>query len=146
MTKRTNVCVFGYTIFRDGTIIGLKGNRLADKPTLNIKWDDGTFRLISRIRFIYWAFNQSEFNFNDKDFDVAYKNIKKGWRLDNLQLVKHTERVRGRKKLTDTQVLEIKREYHEEQRTFVWLAKKYKVSDTMIAYIIKGRKLNYSDD
>lgn len=142
MKTPTCVQLWGYTIYKDGTIIGRVGNKLRDTELINIKWEDKHFKNVSKARFVYWSFNQ-DFDFNDKELQVAVKNPNKGCRLDNLELVKKIEIVRGRKKLTDEQVEEIKRQHKEENRNFNDLAKKFKVSNTMIAYIIKGRKLNY---
>lgn len=143
MTRQVSVYIWGYTVYKDGTIIGVKGNRLNDNDLVSIKWQGVRFRHISRARFIYWAFNQDRFDFDDKSLVVCFKDKNKGYRLDNLELVRSQDMVRGRRKLTDEQVLEVKRLYREDNRSFKDIARRFHVSDTMIAYLIKGYTPKY---
>lgn len=146
MGKQNSVSLWGYTIYKDGTIIGQHGKRLRDGDIVAIKWENKDFRCVSHARFIYYAFNQDKFDFDDKTMVVALKNSNKGYKLDNLQLKSNIEQVRGRRKLTDEQVAEIKRLRHEDRRTYKEIAKRFNVSDTMIAYLIKGYKAKYDMD
>lgn len=146
MKNKHSVSLWGYIIYKDGTIIGQHGKRLRDGDIIAIKWENKDFRYVSHARFVYYAFNQDKFDFNDKSKVVALKNINKGYKLDNLQLKSNIEQVRGRRKLTDEQVEEVKRLRHEDRRTYKDIAKRFGISDTMVAYLIKGYKTKYEMD
>lgn len=149
----------GYTIYEDGTIIGLYGRPI--KPSLhNNRYEiklkvDGKRKNYVLSRLIYYVFKP--FDIEDKNLCVTYKDgDSKNIHIDNLQLAHRKDLIQGSKhkaisKLTDEQVEEIKQAYkgksganqHNKTSPSLYdLAKKYGVTKGNIMQIVKGISRN----
>lgn len=146
----------GYTIFEDGTILGLHGRKLKQRKhneryeiKLTVEGKRVNY-LVSRL--VYYAFNP--FDISDKNLCVSYKDDDKlNVHLENLYLANRKDLVQADKhdkiaKLTDEQVLEIRSLYqgkvgvnqHDKNGPSLNdIAKMYGVSKSNIAWIVKGR-------
>lgn len=153
--------LFGYKIFRNGKIIGLKGKELNDnRPQIRILWGKERKAVEVRYaRFVYYAFNRNSFDFNDKSLVIVFKDgNKKNYSIDNLRLVSRKNIYQGENnklsKLTNKQVESIKKEYNSYRQvglgtnypfkkiSYRKLADKYNVSHTLIKNVIKGKTRN----
>lgn len=158
--------LWGYTIYKDGKIIGLQGKELTRGKQIKIKWGiNGKTRVVSYARFVYYAFNHRTFNFNDKTMVIQYINGNENdYSIDNLTIVDRKYVVQGQynvsSKLTDEQIEEIKELYRQKKKfnkmkkkkigkndpttnmSYRKLAEKYGVSHSMIAGIVKGQFRN----
>lgn len=149
----------GYTIYKDGTIIGLYGKEITKQinggryeTRLNI---EGKRRNFIVARLMYYLF--VGFDIDNKDLCIIHKdgnylNIN----LDNLKLKHRKDLIQGdkhnmRAKLTDEQTEEIRRLYKgktganqhdKEGYSLQDLANRFGVSKSNIAMIIKGRSRN----
>lgn len=155
-----SVELWGYTIFEDGRICGLQGKELKYNKEICVSWGiNGKKRFVSYARFVYYAFNFRNFNFNDMKMVVRHKNGNdKDCSIDNLIVVNRKTYSQGENnassKLTNEQVEEIKRLYTNTKDTdeeknnphtkisYRKLAEKYGVSHSMIAGIVKGQFRN----
>lgn len=159
-----SVNLWGYTIFADGSIIGLRGKELAYSKQIKIQWGHKKItKRVSYARFVYYAFHFKNFNFNDKTIVIKHiNNNEKDCSIDNLVAIKrkfiNQGQYNGLAKLTDKQAEEIKKVYNQYKEkgmkdndpttkvSYRKLAKKYGVSHTLIKDIIDGKhrnKLNY---
>ena len=152
--------LWGYTIFENGKIIGLSGKELNNNKQISIKWGkQKKKRVVNYARFVYYAFNFKNFNFNDRTIIIQHINgEKKDCSIDNLRpfkikMIKQGENSSSAK-LTDKEVEEIKEIYlkSKENRlqkndpttkiSYRKLAEMYGVSHTTIEGIIKGEFRN----
>lgn len=142
------VQLWGYTIYEDGTIIGLKGKKINYNKQIKIKWGkQKQNRLVYYARFVYYAFNYKNFNFNDNQIVVQHINgINEDCRLENLIAKKRKYVNQGEynklSKLTDKQVEEIKYLYKNTDTSYRILAKEFGVSHTLIKSIVDGTHRN----
>ena len=152
--------LWGYTIFENGKIIGLSGKELSNNKQISIKWGkQKKNRVVNYARFVYYAFNFKNFNFNDRTIIIQHINGKeKDCNINNLKpfkikMIKQGENSSSAK-LTDKEVEEIKEMYlkSKENRlqkndpttkiSYRKLAEMYGVSHTTIEGIIKGEFRN----
>ena len=69
------VSLWGYTIFENGKIVGLQGKEIKQGKQIKVKWGNaGKPKMVSYARFVYYAFNYKNFNFNDKTIVIKHKN------------------------------------------------------------------------
>ena len=69
------VSLWGYTIFENGKIVGLQGKEIKQGKQIKVKWGNtGKSKMVSYARFVYYAFNYKNFNFNDKTIVIKHKN------------------------------------------------------------------------
>lgn len=149
----------GYTIFEDGTILGLHGRELKrrlNKGRYEVRLIVGDSRKnFTLSRLIYYVFN--EFDIDNKDLCVTYKDENKlNIHLDNLELVHRSELVQGEghssiAKLSDEDVKTIRKLYrgkvsanqhNKTGHSLNDLAKMYNVSKGNIALIVRGESRN----
>ena len=154
------VSLWGYTIFENGKIIGLSGKELSNNKQISIKWGkQKKKRVVNYARFVYYAFNFKNFNFNDRTIIIQHINgEEKDCSINNLRpfkikMIKQGENSSSAK-LTDKEVEEIKEMYlkSKENRlqkndpttkiSYRKLAEMYGVSHTTIEGIIKGEFRN----
>lgn len=151
----------GYTIYEDGTIIGLYGKEVKKRLNkgryeirLNIEGERKNF-IVSRL--IYHAFHP--FDISNKDICVSYKDgNKEHIHLDNLYTEDRKNLIQGEKhtsvaKLTDLQVKEIRSLYKgksganqldKTSPSLQDLADKYGVTKSNIMWVVK--KMSRNDD
>lgn len=155
--KKTTL--WGYKIYENGVIVGLRGKEIAPKRQIVVKRaDTHTNKTISYARFVYYAFN--------RDFDVDNNLIiirqingdKNDFNLSNLeplgiQMIKQGEHSVSAK-LTDKEVEEIKSIYLQSENIYLQknnpnkkiscrkLAEIYGVSHSTINGIINGKFRN----
>ena len=143
--------VFGYKVKSNGKILKLNGEPMKYQKTIRIVWN-GIGREVSYSRFVYYAFNMENFDFNDHSIVIIHKdNNKKNNRIENLLAVKRKDLIQGENsnsyKLTDKDVENIIKEYNDygtsehdptKKCSYRKLAQKYGVSHTLIRGIIKG--------
>lgn len=149
----------GYTIYENGTIIGLYGKEVKKRLNngryeirLNIEGKRKNY-IVSRL--VYHAFNP--FNIEDQNMCISYKdNDKTNIHLDNLYLTHRKDLIQGdkhqsRAKLTDDQVKEIRQlykgktgsnQFDKQGYSLNDLAAMYGVSKGNIKMIIKGDSRN----
>lgn len=152
----------GYTIYEDGTIIGLYGkevkksnNKGRYEVRLNI---EGKRRNFVVARLIYHAFYP--FDISDKNICISYKdNDKMHIHLNNLYQTERKNLIQGEKhinrsKLSNEQVEEIKTLYNGKTGSNQYdkvgfslqdLANKYGVSKSNIMWIVKGMSREKDD-
>jgi len=149
----------GYTIYEDGTIIGLYGKevkqRIRDNRSEVRLYIDNKRKNYTTSRLVYHAFYP--FDIDDKNLCVSYKddnglNI----HLDNLYLAHRKDLIQGdkhvaRAKITDEQAEEIRtlykgktgnNQFDKTGQSLQDLANMYGVSRSNIAMIIKKRSRN----
>lgn len=157
------VTLFGYTIYENGDIIGLKGNLInKEQSQIKITLKHINKRVsISYARFVYWAFHQDTFDFKNKEILVTHKdNDQYNYNINNLVVINKRDILQGEKhklsKLTNEQVEEIKEVYKKAQEnsqntnknnpfvkvSFRKLAEKYNVSHSLVRDIIRGKIRN----
>ncbi len=69
------VSLWGYTIFENGKVVGLQGKEIKQGKQIKVKWGNtGKSKMVSYARFVYYAFNYKNFNFNDKTIVIKHKN------------------------------------------------------------------------
>lgn len=149
----------GYTIYEDGTVIGLYGKEIKQhinggryQIRLNI---EGKRRSFITSRLIYYVFNP--FDIDDVNLCVTYKDDNPlNHHLDNLELIHRKDLIQGdghrsRTVITEEQAEEIRSLYQgktgsnqhdKEGYSLNDLAKKYNTSKSNIAAIVKGRSRN----
>ena len=105
--------LWGYTIFENGKIIGLSGKELNNNKQISIKWGkQKKKRVVNYARFVYYAFNFKNFNFNDRTIIIQHINgEEKDCSINNLRpfkikMIKQGENSSSAK-LTDKEVEEI---------------------------------------
>lgn len=152
----------GYTIYEDGTIIGLYGKeikqRLRDgryEVAISI---EGKRKNFTTSRLVYYAFHP--FDITDKNLCVSYKDENtENIHLDNLYLSHRKDLIQGDKHvkkslITDEQAEEIRslwsgkvgsNQHDKVGHSLNDLAKMYGVSKGNISMIIKGRSRNEED-
>lgn len=152
----------GYTIYEDGTIIGLYGKEVKKRINngryevrLNVEGKRKNY-IVSRL--VYYVFNP--FNIDDHNLCISYKdNDKLNIHLDNLFLAHRKDLIQGDKhkalvKLTDKQVNEIKQLYKgksgvnqldKKGLSLQDLANMYGVTKGNIKMILKGQSRNEND-
>ena len=152
--------LWGYKVYGDGRILGIYGKEIKPNKQIKVRWGiNGKNKFVSYARFVYYAFNFKNFNFNDMTIIIKHKNGNESdYSIDNLIAVKRKDYNQGENnayaKLTDEQVEEIKKIYNENNGlranlndpmakiSYRKLAKKYGVSHTAISGIIKGQYRN----
>lgn len=157
-----SVSFHGYTIYKDGTVVGLYGKEIKQRIR------DGRCEVAIRIegkrknfttsRLVYHAFHP--FDITDKNLCVSYKDENnENIHLDNLYLIHRKDLIQGDKHIgraliTNEQAEEIRRLWNgqvgsnQHDKTGYSLndiAKIYSVSKSNIAMIIKGRSRNEDD-
>lgn len=151
--------LFGYKVFENGKIIGIKNTELKinnKTDLLKIKVYD-KYTYIPVMRFIYYAFNPT-FDYADYNLMVVQKENDDDLGINNLQVVKRSRQIQGENscnaKLTDEQVNEIIAIYESAKEknvdknnpntrvSYRSLAEDYGVSHSLISGIIKGRFRN----
>lgn len=155
------VDLWGYKVFENGKIIGLHGKEIKQGKQIKIKWGNtGKVKMVSYARFVYYAFNYKNFNFNDKTIIVKHKNgNEEDCSINNLIIINRKYVNQGENssssKLTDAQVEEIKNLYSKKSNkkgsnkndpitnmSYRKIAELYGVSHSMIAGIVKGQFRN----
>ena len=160
------VSLWGYTIFENGKVVGLQGKEIKQGKQIKVKWGNtGKSKMVSYARFVYYAFNYKNFNFNDKTIVIKHKNgDEEDCSIDNLTTINRKYINQGENnvssKLTDKQVKEIKELYSKKKKvrmetnkklekndpitnvSYRKLAELYGVSHSMIAGIVKGQFRN----
>ena len=157
------VTLFGYTIYENGDIIGLKGNLInKEQSQIKITLKHINKRVsISYARYVYWAFHKDTFDFKNKEIFVTHKdNDQYNYNINNLVVINKRDILQGEKhklsKLTNEQVEEIKEVYKKAQEnnqninknnpfvkvSFRKLAEKYNVSHSLVRDIIRGKIRN----
>lgn len=157
MEEIKQVELFGYKVLSNGTILKLNGEPMKYQKTIPILWGNKTSKSVSYARFVYYAFHQNDFDFDNHSYCVKHKdnNIKNN-NIDNLYISKEKEYLKGEKhkmaKLTDDEVDEIRKLYfigEEDNKgnglnnpfrkySYRKLAEKFGVSHSLIKGIIKG--------
>jgi len=151
------VDIFGYKVLSNGTILKLNGKPMKYQKTIPILWEDKISRSVSYSRFVYYAFHQEDFDFNNHSYCVKHKdNNVKNNNINNLYITDEKEYLKGEKhkmaKLTNEEVDEIRRLYfigeednkgnglNNPNRKYSYrkLAEKFNVSHSLIKSIIKG--------
>ena len=135
------VSLWGYTIFENGKVVGLQGKEIKQGKQIKVKWGNtGKSKMVSYARFVYYAFNYKNFNFNDKTIVIKHKNgNEEDCSIDNLTTINRKYINQGENnissKLTDEQVKEIKELYKSKEvvpiynagtKVYVWENKNYK--------------------
>lgn len=154
------VNLWGYTIYDNGTIIGLYGKKMKPKAQIKILWGkQKKEKIVYYARLVYYAFHYKNFDFNDKTIVVRHINGNElDFNLRNLIAIKRKYIVQGQyngcAKLTDKEVEEIKKIYKNNKEenmninnpitkiSYRKLAKIYNVSHTLIKGIISGKYRN----
>lgn len=155
------VDLFGYKVLENGTILKLNGEPMKYHKTIQILWENKKIKSVSYARFVYYAFNQDTFDFNNHSFCIKHKdNNDKNCDIKNLYPTNEKNHLWGEKhknsKLTNKEVEEIKRLYfigekenegcglNNPNRKYSYrkLAEKYNVSHNLIKQIIKGECRN----
>jgi len=148
------VLLWGYTIYDNGDIYGVKGKKLNKSKQVKI---NGKLYFTSHL--IYYAFNQDTFNLEDRNNVIIHLDGNElNNKLSNLKLESKKIIVQGennsQSKLTDKQVEEIKELYKKGKEgkvgqndprvkySYRQLADMYGVSHTLIKGIIKGHFRN----
>lgn len=152
--------LFGYKVFENGTIIGKKGKKISKRPQIKVYFEENQKPTeMSYARFVYYAFNQDSFNYEDKSIVISFKDKnRKNFKLNNLIAVNKKNIYQGqnhtKSKLTDKEVEEIRRLYNKNKNkrdgehdpfakiSYRKLADKYGVSHTLIKGIVKGNLRN----
>lgn len=152
--------LWGYTIYEDGRIIGLHGKEINYNRQIKVQWGNKKkAKMVYYARFVYYAFNYKNFNFNDKTIVVQHINgDNKDCHINNLVAVKRKFISQGQNnglaKLTDAEVEEIKLLYRQGKEdnlkdndpttkvSYRKLAEQYGVSHTLIKDIINGKHRN----
>lgn len=154
-----SVNLWGYTIYEDGTILGVFGKKLSYSRQIKVKWGNkGSKRMVFYARFVYYAFHYRNFNFNDQTIVIKHINgDERDCSIANLIAIKRKDLIQGEKhtsaKLTNEEVEEIKKEYTRKEInenknnpttrvSYRKLARKYNVSHTMIKGIVDGHFRN----
>lgn len=152
----------GYTIYEDGTIIGLYGKEVKKRLNkgryairLNIEGERKNFTVS---RLIYHAFHP--FDIANRDICISYKDgDKENIHLDNLYMEDRKNLIQGEKhisraKLTDQQVDEIRSLYKGKSGvnqldkispSLQDLADKYGVTKSNIMWVVKKMSRNEDD-
>ena len=148
--------LWGYKIYEDGRIVGLNGKKLSLKKQIRIIWGKNkTPRAVSYARFVYYAFNYKNFNFNDKTIVIKHiNNNEKDCSINNLKAIKRKfisqGQYNGLAKLTNAQAKEIIDIYNNNKEinlkdndpttkiSYRKLAEKYGVSHTLIREVVNG--------
>ena len=121
------VSLWGYTIFENGKIVGLQGKEIKQGKQIKVKWGNtGKSKMVSYARFVYYAFNYKNFNFNDKTIVIKHKNgNEEDCSIDNLITINRKYINQGENnvssKLTDEQVKEIKELYSKKKKNVLIL-------------------------
>lgn len=153
--------LFGYKVYENGDIIGLKGSKMKkNRPQIKVCWGKNKEQKeVGYARFVYYAFNFKTFNFHDKSIIIEYKDgNKNNYNINNLTPIKRGNIYQGenhsKSKLTNEQVEEIKRIYNKQKNfdldknypftkvSYRKLAEKYGVSHSLIKGIVKGTHRN----
>ena len=153
--------LFGYHVYQNGKIVGLRGKEInKNRSQIKIYWGKNKkVREVSYARFVYYAFHQDSFNFDDTSLVVRFKDgNKRNYDLNNLEVFNKKVVYQGehntQAKLTDRQVEEIKRLYNTQRGanininypfkrcSYRKLARQYGVSHTLIRSIVKGEHRN----
>ena len=116
--------LWGYTIYEDGRIIGLHGKEINYNKQIKVQWGNKKkAKMVYYARFVYYAFNYKNFNFNDKTIVIQHINgDNKDCHINNLVAVKRKFISQGQNnglaKLTDAEVQLIRKAYanHKKQR------------------------------
>lgn len=155
-----SVELWGYTIYEDGTIIGLNGKKIKNNRQIKVIWgNQKKSKFVYYARFVYYAFNYKNFNFNDNTIVVRHINgDEKDCHITNLVAIKrkfiNQGQYNGLAKLSDKQAEEIKNIYitykenglkendPRKKVSYRKLAEKYGVSHTLIKDIIDGKHRN----
>lgn len=140
----------GYTIYSNGTIIGLKGKKIKYNKRIQIKLN-GEYRTVGYARFVYYAFHQKDFNVFDDNIIVEHINADiSDCNIKNLIALSKNERKNiYLTKLTKQQIKEIKELYKTKETplapnspntnmSYRKLAKKIGVSHTTIMSVVRG--------
>ena len=171
------VSLWGYTIFENGKVVGLQDKEIKQGKQIKVKWGNTgksisikwgkqkKKRVVNYARFVYYAFNYKNFNFNDKTIVIKHKNgDEEDCSINNLTTINRKYINQGENnvssKLTDKQVKEIKELYSKKKKvrmetnkklekndpmtnvSYRKLAELYGVSHSMIAGIVKGQFRN----
>lgn len=150
---------YGYTVYEDGTIYNYRGKQITvsihdDRYVVKL-FVNGKRRNFTLARTLYWLFVE-KFDYNNKDLCVSFKDGNKlNIALDNLILIHRKDLIQGEKhkisKLSDKIVEQIRNEYYGKAGSNQYdktrpslndLAKKYNVSKSNIAIIIKKKGRN----
>lgn len=152
----------GYTIYEDGTIIGLYGKEVKKRNNngryeVRLNIDSKRCNFIAA-RLIYYVFHP--FDISDKNICISFKdNDKLNVHLNNLYETERKELIQGEKhktrsNLSDQQVEEIRslykgktgsNQYDKTGYSLQDLANKYGVSKSNIMWIVKGMSRNKED-
>lgn len=150
------VDLWEYKVYEDGRIFGVHGKQINKNKQIKIKWGiNGDKKNVSYARFVYYAFNYKNFDFDNKNIIIKHKNgDENDYNINNLIAVERKDYNQGENsasaKLTNEQAEEIKRLYGKNMNvrsdlndpkakiSYRKLAEKYGVSHTTIRGIIKG--------
>lgn len=146
----------GYKVFKNGHIIGLRGNEIKKSKQIKVKIDND-WHNIDWNKFIYYAFRQNSF---DLFSNLVVKSIDNTSNINSLYLErknKHLQRKYNKNsKLTEEQIKNILEEYNNgnikdqgldknnptRRVSYRSLGAKYKVSHTLIKDIIMNNGYN----
>lgn len=148
------VHLWGYTIYDNGDIYGIRGKKFKNNKQIKI---NGKIYFTSHI--VYYAFNQDNFDLEDRNNIIIHLDGNElNNRLENLKVESKKIIVQGenniKSKLTDKQVEEIRELYKKGKEekvdkndprvkySYRQLAEMYGVSHTLIKGIIKGHFRN----
>ena len=153
-----SVKLWGYTIYENGVIIGLEGKEIKKRKQISINWGKkGKKRTVSYARFVYYAFNFDDFDFDNKIMVVKHINKDENdCNINNLMAINKKFLSHGEysscSKLTNKEVEEIKEMYSKKDNSnknnpitnisYRKIAELYGISHSMVAGIIKGRFRN----
>lgn len=145
--------LFDYEVFSNGDIYH-QGKKVKYKKSIRVIWVGKFTRYVSYARFVYYAFHQDDFDFNNHSYCVKHKddNIENN-SINNLYITNSKDYLRGEKhkmsKLTKEQIQEIRRLYEQGQdksqslnapikkMSYRKLAMMYNVNHNTIRRIIK---------
>lgn len=155
-----SVKLWEYLIQEDGTIYNKNGKKINHYKQIKINWgEEKKPRYVSYARFVYYAFNYNNFNFDDKTIIIRHKNKnKEDCNINNLIAMNRKFISQGEysslSKLTNKDVEDIKKIYELNKEkgiknndpttkiSYRKLANKYGVSHTLIENIINGSARN----
>lgn len=153
--KKTTL--FEYEAYENGDIY-YNNEKVEYRKSIKVMWENKILRSVSYARFVYYAFHQKDFDFNNYSYVVRHKDDdEQNNSIDNLYSTNTKDYLCGEKhkmsKLTDKQMQEIQDLYKRGQDatqdlnspikkiSYRKLAKMYGVNHNTIRRIVKKSEM-----